>query len=179
MVGLQPGNEPDTSRILGTRVASVTFTNPIPLSAGGRGLRHTIFRLYYGASLLRERMSHITQVDPSLQYNILSRGVQEVHQLWECRWKRKKSLWTDGISQLTGKYNGPRKDTNFIWIFHNSRSSATIKQDTTACRVNIFLKNESSTVCNGKAITAQAWAGPKGPKRFRLPSFKKIGTWRW
>ena len=56
------------------------------------------------------------------------------------------------------------------------RSSAVIKQDPTACRVNILLKNEPSMGCKGNAIPVQDVAGPKGPKRFRLPSFKTIGT---
>jgi len=28
----------------------------------------------------------------------------------------------------------------------------------------------------GKAITLQAWTGPKGSRRLRLPDFKTIGT---
>jgi len=28
----------------------------------------------------------------------------------------------------------------------------------------------------GKAISLQAWAGPKGSRRMRLPDFKTIGT---
>jgi len=28
----------------------------------------------------------------------------------------------------------------------------------------------------GKAIPLQAWAGPEGSRRFRLPDFKPIGT---
>jgi len=28
----------------------------------------------------------------------------------------------------------------------------------------------------GKAIPLQAWTGPKGSRRLRLPDFKKIGT---
>ena len=28
----------------------------------------------------------------------------------------------------------------------------------------------------GKAIPIQAWTGPEGPKRLRLPDFKTIGT---
>jgi len=31
----------------------------------------------------------------------------------------------------------------------------------------------------GKAIPLQAWTGPEGSKRLRLPDFKTIGTWRW
>jgi len=31
----------------------------------------------------------------------------------------------------------------------------------------------------GKAIPLQAWTGPEVFRRFRLPDFKTIGTWRW
>jgi len=31
----------------------------------------------------------------------------------------------------------------------------------------------------GKAIPLQAWTDPEGSRRFRLPDFKTIGTWRW
>jgi len=30
-----------------------------------------------------------------------------------------------------------------------------------------------------KAIPLQAWTGPEGSRRLRLPDFKTIGTWRW
>ena len=30
-----------------------------------------------------------------------------------------------------------------------------------------------------KALPLQAWKGPEGSKRLRLPDFKTIGTWRW
>jgi hypothetical protein len=30
-----------------------------------------------------------------------------------------------------------------------------------------------------KAITLQAWTGPEGFRRLRLPDFKTIGTCRW
>jgi len=30
-----------------------------------------------------------------------------------------------------------------------------------------------------KAIPLQAWAGPEGSRRLRLPDFKTIGTWMW
>ena len=29
----------------------------------------------------------------------------------------------------------------------------------------------------GKAIPLQAWTGPEGSRRMRLPDFKTIGTW--
>jgi len=31
----------------------------------------------------------------------------------------------------------------------------------------------------GKAIPLQAWTGPEGFRRLRLPDFKTVGTWRW
>ena len=31
----------------------------------------------------------------------------------------------------------------------------------------------------GKAIPLQAWSGPEGSRRLRLPDFKTIGTRRW
>jgi len=31
----------------------------------------------------------------------------------------------------------------------------------------------------GKAFPLQAWAGPKGSRRLRLPDWKTVGTWRW
>jgi len=31
----------------------------------------------------------------------------------------------------------------------------------------------------GKAIPLQAWTGPEGSRRLRLPDFTTIGTWRW
>ena len=31
----------------------------------------------------------------------------------------------------------------------------------------------------GKAIPLQAWTGPEGSRRLRLPHFKTISTWRW
>ena len=30
-----------------------------------------------------------------------------------------------------------------------------------------------------KAISLQAWGGPEGSRRFRLPDFKTISTWMW
>jgi len=31
----------------------------------------------------------------------------------------------------------------------------------------------------GKAIPLQAWTGPEGSRRLRLPDFKTVGTRRW
>jgi len=35
------------------------------------------------------------------------------------------------------------------------------------------------TVKEGKAIPLQAWTGPEGSRRLRLPDFKTIRTGRW
>jgi len=34
-------------------------------------------------------------------------------------------------------------------------------------------------VIKGKAIPLQAYTGPEGSRRLRLPDFKTLGTWRW
>jgi len=31
----------------------------------------------------------------------------------------------------------------------------------------------------GKAIPLQAWTGPEGSRKLRLPNYKTIGTWSW
>jgi len=31
----------------------------------------------------------------------------------------------------------------------------------------------------GKAIPLQAWTGPEGSKKLRLPDFKTVGTRKW
>jgi len=33
--------------------------------------------------------------------------------------------------------------------------------------------------CKGKAIPLEAWTGPEGSRRLRLPDFNTIVTWRW
>jgi len=34
----------------------------------------------------------------------------------------------------------------------------------------------ASVKCKGKAISIQAWTGPEGSRKLRLPDFKTIGT---
>jgi len=48
-----------------------------------------------------------------------------------------------------------------------------------APRINL-IKNRSPTIVksNGKAVPLQAWTGPEGSRRLRLPHFKTTGTWR-
>jgi len=43
----------------------------------------------------------------------------------------------------------------------------------------IKVKGKSKSKGIGKAIPLQAWTGPEGSIRLRLPDFKTIGTRRW
>jgi hypothetical protein len=47
-----------------------------------------------------------------------------------------------------------------------------------ATHVAIFREREEEYRynCTGKAIPLQAWTGPEGSRRLRLPDFKTIGT---
>ena len=40
-------------------------------------------------------------------------------------------------------------------------------------------KYDQLTTCWVKAIPLQAWTGPEGSRRLRVPDFKTFGTWRW
>jgi len=42
----------------------------------------------------------------------------------------------------------------------------------TSCLQKVMRKGK----CKGKAVHAQAWTGPEGSERLRLPYFKKTGT---
>jgi len=46
----------------------------------------------------------------------------------------------------------------------------------------LITSNENTSILHvktGKAIPLQAWTGPEGYWRFKLPDFKTIGTWKW
>ena len=40
-------------------------------------------------------------------------------------------------------------------------------------------EKESKGKGKGKPIAVQAWTGPEGCRRLRLPDFKTIGKWWW
>jgi hypothetical protein len=42
-----------------------------------------------------------------------------------------------------------------------------------------LLRSWSLKSCKSKAIPLQAWTGPEGSRRVRLPDVKTIGTWMW
>jgi hypothetical protein len=54
-----------------------------------------------------------------------------------------------------------------MWI---SLSNASLP----GLQINIFIEDTK-----GKAIPLQAWTGPEGSRRLRLPDFKTMGTSRW
>jgi hypothetical protein len=43
----------------------------------------------------------------------------------------------------------------------------------------VFFVTSSKTWQKGKAIPLQAWTGPEGSRRLKLPDFKTIGTGKW
>jgi hypothetical protein len=40
-------------------------------------------------------------------------------------------------------------------------------------------KGKVNSISKGKVTPLQAWTGPEGSERLRLPDFKTVGTWRW
>jgi len=46
-------------------------------------------------------------------------------------------------------------------------------------RITGTLHGELCIFMIDKAIPLQAWTGPEGSRKLRLPVFKTIGTWRW
>ena len=56
--------------------------------------------------------------------------------------------------------------------FEKSHSSFALQQEISYLQAKVCLKGK------GKAIPLQAWTGPEGSRRLRLPDFKAIGTWR-
>jgi hypothetical protein len=63
-----------------------------------------------------------------------------------------------------------RKPRHFALSSENSLNATPYIDDNIAC-----------CICNrkSKAKPLQAWTGPEGCWRLRLPNFKTIGTWRW
>jgi hypothetical protein len=46
-------------------------------------------------------------------------------------------------------------------------------------KIIVVPTEETISKGRGKAIPQQAWAGPEGSRRLRLPDFKTIGTLTW
>jgi len=57
-----------------------------------------------------------------------------------------------------------------VWGWHDSIET---------CRSVIICEIFVQLLVIVKAIPLQAWTGPEGSRRLRLPDFKTIGTWRW
>jgi hypothetical protein len=64
--------------------------------------------------------------------------------------------------------------------------ASTLKSyNTFTFRVQEFRKgsfvtgNSAHIYVKGKVVSLQAWTGPEGSRRLRLPDFKTIGTQKW
>jgi len=86
--------------------------------------------------------------------------------------------WSSGVQvwmELHGVPSIPAHQTVTYIEWHIS--------DVVRVFIKLILKMMSTwmveTCKKGKAIPLQAWTGPEGSRKLRLPDFKKIGTWRW
>jgi hypothetical protein len=71
----------------------------------------------------------------------------------------------------------------------NTKASlACLRADSAACSAALLyvlnhkcskLHKHLTARKKGKAIQLQAWTGPEGSRRMRLPDFKTIGSWKW
>jgi hypothetical protein len=79
------------------------------------------------------------------------------------------------LQRATWKYNREHAVT--------AKRSSDFGQKTGApdrtCKLKGRLSIKAKQKGKGKAIPLQAWTGPEGSRRLRLPDFKTIGTWRW
>ena len=160
----------DTSRILVTRVTCDTFTSPVLLSAWGCSI-YVTFLLDQGASLMRGRMSHITQGDPSHQYNILSRGVKEV-QNWCFNGERVGSRGRSLCEQMpSASWQENTTDRRKTLISFGSLTTATILPwlneipqlagSTLRSRMSLqwSVKVKQSLYMPGQALRNPGWSG--------------------
>ena len=59
-------------------------------------------------------------------------------------------------------------------------NSSACKEITYTIKTSLYKATEEERgKGKGKAITIQAWTGPKGSRRLRSPDFKTIGTRGW
>ena len=91
----------------------------------------------------------------------------------------KKSLWQAGLDGNVKKFLMPAgigsQSTRLLSvILLHTNLANTFTYD----RLSVTYRAGTEGV-KGKAITLQAWTGPEGSRRLRLPDFKTIGTWRW
>jgi len=69
-----------------------------------------------------------------------------------------------------------------MMLLSKIKKSEHLKVQLITHRLNVLT---AQSTCNfvehskGKAIPLQAWRGPEGSRRLRLPDFKTIGIWRW
>jgi hypothetical protein len=84
------------------------------------------------------------------------------------------------------------KLTELFWVYHVRMRFTINMADSMLCHLpltfHVFHSSKTAKWTDtehyvfhikGKTIPLQAWTGPKGSRRVRLPDFKTIGTWRW
>ena len=82
--------------------------------------------------------------------------------------------------------------TELFWVYQVRMRFKLNRADSMLCHLppsfHIFCREKTAKwndteMCvfhvKGKAILLQAWTGPEGSRRFRLPFFNTISTWRW
>jgi hypothetical protein len=92
-----------------------------------------------------------------------SRQRQEIYSL-----KYPNRPW-DPLSLLVNVYSDFSPHVEHPWLEINHAPLSSF----------VELVDRICTPLKGKAIPLQAWTGPEGSRRLRLPDLKTIGTWRW
>jgi len=65
------------------------------------------------------------------------------------------------------------------WILRPYLDSAHwIEEESTILVTDTFCVL-TSVICKGKTFPLQAWTGPEGSRRLKLPDFKIVSLWRW
>ena len=105
-----------------------------------------------------------------------------LQKLVDRKWTGPIRLWivTGGMFLWTWCWNELHKMRS-IWL---TEKPLSFTQGTLICVVRIATPHTCSSITNiyigkGKAVPLQAWTGPEGSRRLRLPGFKTISTWRW
>jgi hypothetical protein len=94
-------------------------------------------------------------------------------------WIQRHSVLYDADKCDVYQSNLTRNDDNYENINNNAGNNSSNKNKKTATTKTTSSSNKNiklKCTSKGKAIPLQAWTGPEGSRRFRLPDFKTIGT---
>jgi hypothetical protein len=112
----------------------------------------------------------------SLSLSFLMKTQRQKYRQYQCPLRKvnpSKWLIETTRSYIYNFYNNSMytHNTNYHWELSSEISTVTLW-----LLRQIDLHN---TVCEGKGIRWEVWTGPEVSRRFRLPDFKTIDTWRW